>query len=403
MSSPPRPIRVLAVDHTAGVESFRRKFSALAAHPEIELTVLGPDRWIENYRSVRLPARSGDAGGYRLRTGSVIWPGYENRSFYVSGLLPAMSRADPEILHLWEEPFSLMALQALVARRWVAPHAKALFFSSDNLSRDFRYPYRPSIAYATIERWVHGQCEAGTAVTEEVRDVLRAKGFTRPIDVVPHGLDLETYPAPTPESRVTARARLGARGVVIGYAGRLLAMKGVDVLLRAVQAAFTQTPGVDASVVIVGDGPEKNRLRALAETPGLSGRVLFLPAVRHEEMPALLGGFDVTVMPSISTPALTEQFGRVAVEGMASGSAVVVSSSGGLPSVVGQAGVVSPEGDAAALAGVLARLMGSPAERAALGERGRARVREHFTWSVIAASLVSRYQALLGRDPSLAP
>ena len=66
------PIRVLAIDHTAGVAPYRRKFAALAAHPEIDLTVLAPDRWVESYRAVRaLPAR---ADGYRLDVGGVIWP-----------------------------------------------------------------------------------------------------------------------------------------------------------------------------------------------------------------------------------------------------------------------------------------------------------------------------------------
>ncbi|HEU4765137.1 MAG TPA: glycosyltransferase, partial [Candidatus Eisenbacteria bacterium] len=189
------PIRVLAIDHTAGVAPYRRKFAALAARPGIELTVLAPDRWVENYRSVRLPGpRERLADGYRLRTGAVVWPGYENRGFYVSGLLGAMRRARPEIVHLWEEPFSLMALQALAARRMAAPRAQALFFTSDNLSRGFRYPYRPSPLYAAIERWVHRQCAAAGAVTEEVRDVLRSKGYRGPIDVLPHALDLADYP-----------------------------------------------------------------------------------------------------------------------------------------------------------------------------------------------------------------
>jgi glycosyltransferase involved in cell wall biosynthesis len=393
------PIRVLAIDHTAGVAPYRRKFAALAARQEIELTVLAPDRWVENYRSVRLPGPPERlADGYRLRTGAVIWPGYENRGFYVSGLLGAMRRSRPEIVHLWEEPFSFMALQALVARRVAAPRAQALFFTSDNLSRGFRYPYRPSPLYAAIERWVHGQCVAAGAVTEEVRDVLRSKGYRGPIDVLPHGLDLADYPEPTPERRQAARARLGARGVVIGYAGRLLAMKGLDLLLRASAPALRS--GGDATVLIAGVGPERERLRGLAAELGLGERARFVDPVPHEAMPDLLAAFDITAMPSITTPSATEQFGRVAMEAMAAGSAVVVSSSGGLPSVVGDAGIVVPEGDVPALAQALERLIASPAERASLGERARARVRARFTWDRIAEALAARYAVLSGRAPA---
>ena len=187
---------------------------------------------------------------------------------------------------------------------------------------------------------------------------------------------------------------------MIGYAGRLLSMKGVDVLLRAAADVASQRGHEEFTVVVMGEGPEKDRLRSLAATLGLRDRVRFLPPVPHGEMPSVLEGFDVTTMPSLTTPSLTEQFGRVALEGMAAGSAVVVSSSGGLPTVVGDAGIVAPEGDVAALAAVLARLIASPEERGAWGSRGRERAREHFTWSAIAAALVARYRKMLDGAPA---
>ena len=393
-----RPIRVLAVDHTAGVVPFRRKFAALAAFPDIELTVLVPDRWVENYRTVRAAALSQD--GYRLDVGSVIWPGYENRAFFTGGLAGAIRRARPDILHLWEEPFSFIALQALLLRRVLAPRAKSLFFSSDNLARDFRYPYRPSAVYAAIERWVHGQCEVGTAVSGEVVDVLRAKGYRGPIDIVPHGLDLEAYVEPNPERRAAARERIGARGVVIGFAGRLLPMKGIDVLLRAAAVMAARSEPREFTVVVMGEGPDRERLGAFANDLAIGDHVLFLPSVPHESIPAALEAFDVTVVPSLSTPKWKEQFGRAALEAMAAGSAVVVSSSGALPYVVGDAGVVTPEGDAEALAEVLSRLVASPAERDARGARGRERARDAFTWRAIAAGLRERYRSMLALGAS---
>jgi glycosyltransferase involved in cell wall biosynthesis len=393
-----RPLRVLAVDHTAGVLPFRRKFAALAALPGIDLTVLAPDRWIENYRPVRAAAASVD--GYQLEVGRVVWPGYENRGFFVGGLAGAIRRSRPDILHLWEEPYSFIALEALLLRRSLAPRARALFFSSDNLTRDGRYAYRPSPLYAAIERWVHGECEVGTAVSDEVVDVLRAKGYRKPIDVVPHGLDLEDYPEPTPERRAAARDWIGARDFVIGYAGRLLAMKGVEVLLRATAILASAEPAARAfTVVVVGEGPERITFESLASELGLADRVRFRPAVPHESMPEVFAAFDVTVVPSLTTPTWKEQFGRVAIEAMAAGSVPVVSDSGALPSVVGDAGIVTREGDPAALAGALERLLSSHGERDFLALRGRERVRERFTWSAIAAALAVRYRAMLEAQP----
>ena len=135
------PLRVLAVDHTAGITSFRRKFAALAACPGIQLTVLAPERWVENYREVA--ADSDRDPGYRFVRGRIGWPGYENRAFFQSGLGPAIRRARPHVLHLWEEPFSVITLQALSLAALWAPRAVPIFFSSDNLSRDFQYAIAP--------------------------------------------------------------------------------------------------------------------------------------------------------------------------------------------------------------------------------------------------------------------
>jgi len=228
--------------------------------------------------------------------------------------------------------------------------------------------------------------------------VLRAKGYRGPIDVVPHGIDLEAYAEPTPDRRAAARARFGARGIVIGYAGRLLPMKGVDVLLTAAAGLVSKGVSHEFSVVVLGEGPDQERLRALAESLGIADRVRFVAGVPHEAIPTALEAFDVMVVPSLSTPKWKEQFGRVALEGMAAGAAVVVSSSGGLPYVVGDAGIVTPEGDAVALTEALSGLVESHAERSEWGARGRARARTTFTWSAIASTLAARYRAMLATD-----
>ncbi len=408
---PGRPIRVLAIDHTAGVEPFRRKFDALAEHPEVRLTVLAPERWIENYREVRAEAREGPR--YSMRVGRVGWPGYENRAFFRSGLGPAIRAASPDILHLWEEPFSAIALQALLLARLHAPRAKSLFFSSDNLSWNFRYPYRPSFAYAAVERFAYRRCALGTAVSEEVADVLRKKGFAKRIEVIPHGIDPSGYGlgaggtsagtagVPRRADAAEVRARLGLDPPVVGFLGRLRHQKGIDLLLEAFAKLGDRqgTGGTGAprpGLAIIGTGPEEEALRALAGRLGLADRVRFLPGVRHDEVPALLGCLEIVVLPSRSTPLSREQFGRVLVEGMAAGCCVVGTRSGGIPEVIADAGLVVPEEEVEELAGALRWLLADGGLRASLRERGLERVRAHYTWEAIARRLVGIYRQLLG-------
>jgi glycosyltransferase involved in cell wall biosynthesis len=112
-------------------------------------------------------------------------------------------------------------------------------------------------------------------------------------------------------------------------------------------------------------------------------------------MPRVLGGFDVLVLPSRSTPSWVEQFGRVLVEAMACGVPVIGSSSGEIPHVIGDAGLVFPEGDVEALRGQLAMLAASPEERRRLGELGRQRALAAYTQARIAEATYRVYLEML--------
>jgi glycosyltransferase involved in cell wall biosynthesis len=127
---------------------------------------------------------------------------------------------------------------------------------------------------------------------------------------------------------------------------------------------------------------------------GIGTSTRFFPLVPHEEVPALLRCFDVLVLPSRTTAKLKEQFGRILVEGMAAGCAVIGSSSGEIPAVLEDAGLVFSEGDVAGLAEAIGRVIAQPDLRAALRTRGRCRVREHFTWEVVAERLVEFYRRI---------
>jgi glycosyltransferase involved in cell wall biosynthesis len=390
-----RPMRVLAVDHTAGVPPFRKKFQALARYPGVDLTVLAPKRWVENYRIVK--ASPDDATGYRMRTGSVVWPGYENRAFFRSGLGASIRDVRPDILHLWEEPFSVITLQALAQATLWAPRAKILFFSSDNLSRNFRYSYRPSWFYAGVERLAHRRCAAGTAVSQEVAGVLSAKGFRKPLAVIPHGVELADYP-PEPGSaeeigrrapRVEVIERLGLEPPVVGYVGRLLRQKGIDLLLRAVSTSSA------VSLAILGDGPEREPLEVLAKQLGIAERTRFLPALPHGGVAGALACLEVLVLPSRTTRKWKEQFGRVLIEGMAAGCVVIGSSSGAIPEVLGDAGIVFREDDPADLARALERSLSDSGLAARLRSLGRRRVRERYTWDAVAARVMEVYERVL--------
>src|SRR5205814_2808548 len=127
----------------------------------------------------------------------------------------------------------------------------------------------------------------------------------------------------------------------------------------------------DYFLLIVGAGPEAAAMRARILELGLQEHVDLRRSVPSRDMPALLQGMDALVLPSLSRPNWTEQFGRILVEAMACGIPVVGSTSGEIPNVVGEAGIIVPEGDVEALTAAIERLVADRDLRAKLGRQGR--------------------------------
>jgi glycosyltransferase involved in cell wall biosynthesis len=161
---------------------------------------------------------------------------------------------------------------------------------------------------------------------------------------------------------VPAGGGTGESGADVLYVGRVLATKGVDVLLNAVAAL----PGVSAA--IAGDGPDRQALESLAAGLGIADRVDFVGWVSAERRLELYRASRVLAFPA----RWQEPFGLVGVEALAAGLPVVASEVGGIPHWLedGQGGFLVPPGDAGALAGALAQVLGDEGERrrmAALG------------------------------------
>jgi glycosyltransferase involved in cell wall biosynthesis len=177
---------------------------------------------------------------------------------------------------------------------------------------------------------------------------------------------------------------------VIGFVGRLVAAKGLFVLLEALA-------GLDGAweLRVVGTGEARAEAEALAARLGIAQRIIFLGQQPSTAMPAIVRRFDVLVGPSLTTPRWKEQFGRMLVEAMACGVPVIGSTSGEIPNVIGDAGLVVPEGDRVALRAAIARLRDDQVERRILAEHGRARVVALFTQEAVARRTYAVYQEML--------
>ncbi len=196
------------------------------------------------------------------------------------------------------------------------------------------------------------------AISESTRDDLVRRGIPRArVAVVRCGLDQAGYAVHVPpEDR--------AEPVVV-FLGRLRKYKGAQHLIRAFPAVVAEVP--DARLKIVGDGPYRGRLEALARSLGVRDRVEFLGALSHEEKVAALNGAQVAAAPSPK-----EGWGLTVIEANACGVPVVASRSPGLVESVrdGETGLLVPHGDAAALARATIRLLTDRALRLSMAAAG---------------------------------
>lgn len=156
--------------------------------------------------------------------------------------------------------------------------------------------------------------------------------------------------------------------------GRLHFSKGQDTLLRALAAV----PESEAHLTLVGDGPEREHLAALAAELAVTDRVTFTGTLPHEEVLQRMRQAALTVVPSRA-----EAFGYTVIESMAVGTPVVVTDSGGPSEIVrdGLDGYVVPVNDHVAIADRIGRILASPALRDEMGSKARQRFLDEYELS----------------------
>ncbi|MBM2810679.1 MAG: putative glycosyltransferase [Chloroflexi bacterium] len=372
------------------VGSYQGKLEGIARQG-VELVAIVPPSWRDRSYEMRLERLH--LQGYKLVVSPIAFNG-NFHFFFFPELGRLIDEHRPDVVHVDDEPYNLATfLGAWEARRRRIP---SVFFTWQNLAR--RYP----LPFAIMERYVYRAASWGIAGTDSAARVLRRKGYRGGVSVIPQfGVDTDEFaplearePSPSLShsgGRVTddPRGSREGRPFTIGFAGRVVPEKGLDLLLEACSGLK-----VDYRIIILGDGPARPDLEWQIAALGMTDRVRLEGAVASSTMPDRLRGMDVVVLPSRSRPNWTEQFGRLLIEAMACGIPIIGSTCGEIPGIVGDSGLIFPEGETAALRSAIEQLVGNPALRAELGSLGRSRALDRFTNERIAADTVNVYRTI---------
>ena len=290
----------------------------------------------------------------------------------------ARERADLVVIH---EPNPMGLVSYFLAR----PEGKLIvWFHSEVVRPSWRYRlfYRPFLDFALARA-----SKVVVASPTLAASTPQLRAWRTKCVVIPYGLDLDAYSAPS--DRPPGPERTRARPVVL-FVGRLVPYKGATVLLEAMR-------GIDADALLVGDGPERAALEERARALGVSDRVTFLGSVDDEQLSALYETCDVFVLPSITRQ---EAFGLVQIEAMARGKPVISTDLGTGVSWVnqhGQTGLVVAPGDPTALHDAIQELLADPARRRALGAAAARRAASVFHVDRMIDSTLRLYADVMGQ------
>ncbi|ACS32942.1 glycosyltransferase family 4 protein [Thermococcus gammatolerans] len=292
-----------------------------------------------------------------------------------SRLIPYVRNYD--VVH-GQHAFTPLALKAVSAGRKAG---KATLLTTHSINYE-NSPVIKALARMAFPyfRYYLGNPHRIIAVSRASKEFMRR--FTRiPIEVIQNGVNVDFFDVPL--SKEEAKEKLGLGERVILYVGRLEPRKGISTLINAMKH-------VDGTLLIAGQGSMLPLLRERAKLLGVSKKVKFLGVVEYSRLPLYYRASDVFVLPSLS-----EAFGIVLLEAMASGTPVIGTKVGGIPEIIDGCGLLVPPGNAKELANAINLVLNNQSVERRLSRLGKRRVEKVYDWNVVVRKIEALYREVL--------
>lgn len=312
---------------------------------------------------------------------TLLSPRHIRAACYSPALFADIRRCRPDILHVFEEYSGLIAFQSVLSRNVFCRKSKIMVYSAENIIGNVNPIFRLFMNYVKKYANLAFVCSQG------VKHTLQAEGFAHPIEVFPLGVDTSIFHK-MHVNELKVQLRLDGK-FILGYIGRLLECKGIFLLLEAMRALPEHV-----HLLIVGIGPQEERLRQRIAQDRLEERVHLLGNIPYHQLPRYMNCLDIGIVPSQTTARWKEQYGRVLVELMSCEVPVIGSDSGSIPEVLGDVGIIFRENDHQELVQKITQYMVSPDKRRELGKSGRQRVQAFYSTQVMGQKVLSMYAML---------
>ncbi|MEH2364915.1 glycosyltransferase family 4 protein [Nostoc sp.] len=373
--------KLLSIGHSYVVKLNRRLVNEIArlGKGEWEVTAVAPSFMHGDLRPIHLEADPNEI--CRLQT----VPVYFSKPIHVltyDWRLKEIMNQNWDLVHSWEEPYIFAGGQIA----WWTPENTPLVYSSfQNKSKRYPPPFN------WIEQYSMNRATGWIAFGQTIAEALKHRqGYSRPMRVITPGVDINHF-YPCIDAKYQIRRFLGweEQGTpVIGFLGRFVPEKGLDLLMRVLDSL--QTPW---RALFVGTGTMESSLRTWAKR--YPQQVRICTNVKHSEVTQYLNAMDMLVAPSQTVSNWQEQFGRMLIEAFACGVPVIGSDSGEIPYVIQDAGLVVGEKNDSGWVTAISDLLNSPSQRQELAHKGLERSHTFYTWPTVAKQHLQFFTELL--------
>lgn len=382
-------MKLLVVSHACVTPVNQGFFADVARQTGWDVELVIPSYWNSEYQACIQASRWNDFRG-AIHTIPVWNTGNIPLHLYKQPMIGLLRKVRPDVIYVHHEPYGLATAQVYLANKMVDDRPIG-FYAAQNILKKYPIPFR------WFERWVLTNSDFSFPVTEGALGVIRRKGYSGAAQVLPLAIDTDIY-RPNINWAKAKREELGIAKdeFVMGYVGRLVEEKGLDIMLHGAQVLL----GKGMRCIFVGSGPFEASLRETAAKLGMEQHILFIGFVPHEEVPRWLSLFNLLILVSETRPNWKEQFGRVILEANACETAVIGTESGEIGNVIRDTGggLIVPEASIVELGKAILELADNPERTRQLALQGSAVVRKKYDQSYLAARFIASIREASQRE-----